>query len=93
MCGILCMFGPQTKPRDYFIKKSQKIRHRGPDWSGIYYQDGAVLCHERLSIVGIENGSQPIIYPNKENPEYVLCVNELHHLKVILKDVSFYSFF
>ena len=86
MCGILCMFGSQTKPRDYFIKKSQKIRHRGPDWSGIYYQDGAVLCHERLSIVGIENGSQPIIYPNKDNPEYVLCVNgEIYNYKDLYK--------
>ena len=83
MCGILCMFGnSNTPPRDYFINKSQKIRHRGPDWSGIYYTNGAVLCHERLSIVGIENGSQPIIFPNKESPEYVLCVNgEIYNYK------------
>ena len=87
MCGILCMFGEgPTPPRDYFIKKSQKIRHRGPDWSGIYHTKNAVLCHERLSIVGIENGSQPIIYPNKESPEYVLCVNgEIYNYKDLYK--------
>lgn len=51
---------------------SQKIRHRGPDWSGIYTGRTAILCHERLSIVDPESGRQPLFAPDKKQ---VLAVN------------------
>lgn len=51
---------------------SQKIRHRGPDWSGIYTGPTAILCHERLSIVDPESGKQPLFAPDKKQ---VLAVN------------------
>ena len=51
---------------------SQKIRHRGPDWSGIYTGGTAILCHERLSIVDPESGRQPLFSPDKKQ---VLAVN------------------
>ena len=51
---------------------SQKIRHRGPDWSGIYTGGTAILCHERLSIVDPESGRQPLFAPDKKQ---VLAVN------------------
>lgn len=54
MCGIVAVFeakGAGHDLRKEVLKMSKKIRHRGPDWSGIYCGDNAVLAHERLSIV------------------------------------------
>jgi asparagine synthase (glutamine-hydrolysing) len=51
---------------------SQKIRHRGPDWSGIYCGGSAILAHERLSIVDPESGKQPLFSPDKKQ---ILAVN------------------
>ena len=51
---------------------SQKIRHRGPDWSGIYCGGSAILAHERLSIVDPESGGQPLFSPDKKQ---ILAVN------------------
>ena len=51
---------------------SQKIRHRGPDWSGIYVGGSAILAHERLSIVDPESGGQPLYSPDRKQ---VLAVN------------------
>jgi asparagine synthase (glutamine-hydrolysing) len=67
MCGITALFSNQeniSKRRELFLEMSKKIRHRGPDWNGIYLNDnkGVFLGHERLSIVGIDNGSQPLIH-------------------------------
>ena len=58
--------------RDKALKMSQKIRHRGPDWSGIYCGGSAILAHERLSIVDPESGGQPLFSPDKKQ---VLAVN------------------
>jgi len=54
------------------LRMSQKIRHRGPDWSGIYCGDHAILCHERLSIVDPQSGKQPLYSPDGKQ---VLAVN------------------
>ena len=54
------------------MRMSQKIRHRGPDWSGIYCGGSAILAHERLSIVDPESGGQPLYSPDKKQ---VLAVN------------------
>ncbi len=58
--------------RDKALKMSQKIRHRGPDWSGIYCGGSAILAHERLSIVDPESGGQPLFSPDHRQ---VLAVN------------------
>ena len=58
--------------RQKALRMSQKIRHRGPDWSGIYTGGSAILCHERLSIVDPESGKQPLFSPDKKQ---VLAVN------------------
>ena len=63
MCGIVGIFNvrEQTKSlREKALRMSQKIRHRGPDWSGIYCGGSAILAHERLSIVDPESGGQPL---------------------------------
>ena len=63
MCGIVGIFKikQQTQElRQKALKMSQKLRHRGPDWSGIYVGDSAILAHERLSIVDPASGGQPL---------------------------------
>ena len=75
MCGIVSIFNinKQTHElRDKALRMSQKIRHRGPDWSGIYCGGSAILAHERLSIVDPESGGQPLFSPDKKQ---VLAVN------------------
>ena len=62
MCGIVGIFKikQQTQElRQKALKMSQKLRHRGPDWNGIYVGSSAILAHERLSIVDPQSGGQP----------------------------------
>ena len=64
MCGILCAFNlkqSKNKLRPQVLEMSKKLRHRGPDWSGIYDCEKAILSHERLAIVDPTSGNQPII--------------------------------
>ncbi len=75
MCGITAILKikQQTQQlRTKALKMSQKIRHRGPDWSGIYCGGSAILAHERLSIVDPESGGQPLFSPDRKQ---VLAVN------------------
>ena len=75
MCGIVAILNvkKQTQElRQKALKMSQKIRHRGPDWSGIYCGGSAILAHERLSIVDPESGGQPLFSPDHKQ---VLAVN------------------
>lgn len=75
MCGITGIFNikEQTSElRNKTLMMAKKIRHRGPDWSGIYVGGSAILAHERLSIVDPESGGQPLYSPDKKQ---VLAVN------------------
>lgn len=75
MCGIAGIFNikEQNKElRQKALKMAQKIRHRGPDWSGIYVGPTAILAHERLSIVDPQSGGQPLYSPDKKQ---ILAVN------------------
>ncbi len=66
MCGIAGIFNIRDGVdalRTKALKMSSKIRHRGPDWSGIYAGKSAILVHERLSIVDPESGRQPLFSP------------------------------
>lgn len=75
MCGIVGIFNIKEQSdalRQKALRMSQKIRHRGPDWSGIYCGGSAILAHERLSIVDPESGKQPLFSPNGKQ---VLAVN------------------
>ena len=75
MCGIVAIFNIKQQSqelRQKALRMSQKIRHRGPDWSGIYCGGSAILAHERLSIVDPESGGQPLYSPDKKQ---VLAVN------------------
>jgi asparagine synthase (glutamine-hydrolysing) len=78
MCGILAILNLDPARTNYGELRNQglamikKIRHRGPDWSGNYNDDGAILFHERLSIVDVEHGAQPLVDRRNGN---VLAVN------------------
>ena len=75
MCGIACIFNIREQSdamRRKALEMSRKLRHRGPDWSGIWSGGSAVLAHERLSIVDPESGGQPLLSPDGRQ---VLAVN------------------
>lgn len=84
MCGIVAIFNvsvPVDTLRQKILRMSQKIRHRGPDWSGVYSGKTAILAHERLSIVDPESGRQPLFSSDRNQ---ILAVNgEIYNHKSI----------
>ena len=67
MCGIVCAFELKKSSeeiRPQLLEMSKNLRHRGPDWSGIYSSENAILVHERLAIVDPTSGKQPLISPS-----------------------------
>lgn len=67
MCGIVCAFDVKQSTevlRPQLLEMSKKVRHRGPDWSGIYADEKAILAHERLAIVDPASGKQPLLSPD-----------------------------
>lgn len=90
MCSILGIFNIEKgikKLRKQALKQSKKMRHRGPDWSGIYVGKKAILAHERLAIIDIDKGAQPLHTPDQKHH---LAVNgeiyNHHELKEILQN-------
>ncbi len=86
MCGIVAILNIERQTselRQKALRMSQKIRHRGPDWSGIYSGGSAILAHERLSIVDPESGRQPLYSSDRRQ---VLAVNgEIYNHQEIRK--------
>ena len=75
MCGIVCAFElkqPSEDLRAQVLNMSKNIRHRGPDWSGIFSNDKTVMAHERLAIVDPTSGNQPLF---SADGRYVLAAN------------------
>ena len=75
MCGFIGIFDstlPQRETREKALHMSSRIRHRGPDWSGVYCSEHCTLAHERLAIVDPLSGGQPLYSPDKKT---VLAVN------------------
>ncbi|MDF2155246.1 asparagine synthase B [Vibrio sp. CAU 1672] len=70
--GILDIKSDAAALRPIALEMSKKLRHRGPDWSGIYASDRAILAHERLAIVGLNSGAQPLYSPCNK---LILAVN------------------
>ena len=67
MCGIVCAYELKQSAevlRPQLLEMSKKIRHRGPDWNGVYSDEKAILAHERLSIVDPASGKQPLLSPD-----------------------------
>ncbi len=93
MCGIIGAFDLKTTSkalRPEILKMAQKVRHRGPDWSGIFSCDQAILAHERLAIVDPRSGKQPL--KSKEG-DLVLAVNgEIYNHQLLRKECPDYEF-
>ncbi|EDK38020.1 hypothetical protein PGUG_02118 [Meyerozyma guilliermondii ATCC 6260] len=94
MCGIFAAFRqPEVdKYKETALSNSKMIRHRGPDWSGNVIRNSTILCHERLAIVGLDSGAQPI---KSDDDNYFLAVNgEIYNhiqLRDQFKDYKFHS--
>ena len=94
MCGIVCAFDLKSSSEDLrpqLLNMAKKIRHRGPDWSGIYSNNNAILAHERLGIVDPVSGQQPIYDKNKS---LILAANgEIYnHVELRKKYSNDYNF-
>ncbi|KAJ3309720.1 asparagine synthetase [Boothiomyces sp. JEL0838] len=89
MCGIFAVFGfaeGQTEFRQKATQLSKKIRHRGPDWSGVKLAGQNILCHERLAIVGVDSGAQPL---TNEDDSVILAVNgEIYNYLALKKQLK-----
>ncbi|CAH0029049.1 unnamed protein product [Clonostachys rosea] len=88
MCGIFgCHNHPDVhKFKPTALKLAKQIRHRGPDWSGNVISNNTILCHERLSIVGVESGAQPL---TNADESIVLAVNgEIYNHRLIRKHLN-----
>ncbi|KAK8113670.1 asparagine synthetase [Apiospora kogelbergensis] len=88
MCGIFaCHCHPDVqKFKPTALRLAKQIRHRGPDWSGSVICNNTILCHERLSIVGVESGAQPL---TNEDETIVLAVNgEIYNHRLIRKNLK-----
>ena len=86
MCGIVCAFDLKQKTevlRPQVLEMAKIIRHRGPDWSGIFSNDKAILAHERLAIVDPASGKQPLFSQDKT---LVLAANgEIYNHRALRK--------
>ncbi|MFC4687015.1 asparagine synthase B [Epilithonimonas pallida] len=93
MCGIVCVFDTKQKNeviRPQILEMSKKIRHRGPDWSGIYQHDNVIFSHERLAIVDPTSGKQPLFTKDKK---VALAVNgEIYNHQELRKEFPDYEF-
>lgn len=86
MCGIVCAFDLKQDAsalRPQLLEMSKKIRHRGPDWNGVYHSENAILTHERLAIVDPASGKQPLF---SKDGSLVLAANgEIYNHKELRK--------
>ena len=89
MCSIFGVLDIKTDVkalRQQALQLSKLLRHRGPDWSGVWNNDNAILVHERLAIVDTENGAQPLI---NDNRNHILAVNgEIYNHKQLEKELA-----
>lgn len=90
MCSILALLdvaGDVSVARSSALEQSRLMRHRGPDWSGIYSDSRHVLAHERLAIVGVEDGAQPL---RSADGRFALAVNgEIYNHGTLRESVTY----
>jgi asparagine synthase (glutamine-hydrolysing) len=93
MCGIVCAFDIKEKVDDLrpqVLEMAKTIRHRGPDWSGIYSDDKVIMAHERLAIVDPASGKQPLFSPDNK---LVLAANgEIYNHRELRAQYPDYDF-
>jgi asparagine synthase (glutamine-hydrolysing) len=93
MCGIVCAYNDKIQMeelRPQLLSMSKRIRHRGPDWSGIHVAEHAILSHERLAIVDPTSGKQPLY---SEDKKLVLAANgEIYNHRELRKQTTKYAY-
>ena len=92
MCGIVCAFNTSNDKllRSRVLEMAKTIRHRGPDWSGIYSNKNAIIAHERLAIVDPSSGQQPLF---SQDDRYILAANgEIYNHKELRDQFPDYNF-
>ena len=93
MCGIVAIFDLKQSAQELrpkILGMSKKIRHRGPDWSGMYCDNHAILAHERLAIVDPKSGGQPLY---SEDKSLILAVNgEIYNHREIRSEMTDYHY-
>lgn len=93
MCGIVCAYNDKIQMeelRPQLLSMSKRIRHRGPDWSGIHVAEHAILAHERLAIVDPTSGKQPLY---SEDKKLVLAANgEIYNHRELRKQTTKYAY-
>lgn len=93
MCGIVCAFnikGDNDLIRSKVLQMAQKVRHRGPDWSGVFSSEKAILAHERLAIVDPTSGKQPIL--STDGQKIVAVNGEIYNHQVLRSQLKDYKF-
>ena len=89
MCGIVCAFDLKqeaTELRPQLLEMSKKIRHRGPDWNGVFNNEKAILTHERLSIVDPASGKQPLF--SKDGTLVLAANGEIYNHKELRAELK-----
>ena len=92
MCGIVCAFNTSDDKllRLRVLEMAKTIRHRGPDWSGIYSNKNVIIAHERLAIVDPSSGQQPLF---SQDDRYILAANgEIYNHKELRDKFPDYNF-
>ncbi|MEQ1505301.1 MAG: asparagine synthase B [Myxococcota bacterium] len=93
MCGFVAILDPTGTAaplRSTALARARLLRHRGPDWSGVYTDDQAVIVHERLSIVDPNHGAQPLRSPGDQQ---ILAVNgEIYNHRALRARFADYPF-
>ncbi|WP_460891253.1 asparagine synthase B [Rufibacter soli] len=89
MCGIVCAFDlkePAEALRPQLLEMAKSIRHRGPDWSGVFSNDKAIMTHERLAIVDPISGKQPLF--NQEGTLVLAANGEIYNHKALREQLT-----
>src|SRR5690606_41278385 len=92
MCGIIGAFDlvqEEATIRPQVLEMSKRIRHRGPDWSGIFSSSKAILAHERLAIVDPQSGSQPLYSP--DGKVVLVVTGEMYHHQELRESLPHYN--
>jgi asparagine synthase (glutamine-hydrolysing) len=92
MCGILCVLQTGERSaenrralRERVLQRAARLRHRGPDWSGVRASDDAVLAHERLAIVDPASGTQPL--HNQDKSVWLAANGEIWNHAALYRDL------
>ena len=86
MCGIAGIVGGWPDARATVERMLSSLRHRGPDGAAVHHVRGAVLGHQRLSIIDLEGGRQPI--GNEDGTKWIVCNGEIYNYQELIPELT-----